>query len=144
MNKRPKYILKKIVNVSRNNWQSSVHNQRMNIALWELRCLFCTQNHVSSMQSIYKDWVLLYIQSFVLYCTILTVTALNHVSFNTPIQNKVKNIIYVTRHDVWCWFQSISCTAQSFKQNVIAAGEGISEKAVSQIVLRRNHQEGLP
>lgn len=42
------------------------------------------------------------------------------------------------------WFQSISYTAQPFKHNVIAAGKGIFEKAVSQIKSRRNHQKGLP
>lgn len=60
----------------------------------------------------------------------------------TPSYKIAKNIIYVTRHDMWCWFQSISYTAQSFKQNVIAACQKISEKAVNQIISRRNHQQG--
>ena len=48
------------------------------------------------------------------------------------------------QYNMWCWFQSISNTAKSLKQNVIAACKGISEKAVSQIISRRNHRKGLP
>lgn len=37
----------------------------------------------------------------------------------------------------------IPYTAQSFKQYVIAAGKGTFEKTISQIISRRNHQEGV-
>lgn len=38
-------------------------------------------------------------------------------------------------------FKVFPAQQQSFQQNVIAAGKGIF---VSQIISRRNHQEGLP
>lgn len=57
---------------------------------------------------------------------------------------KEKNIIYVTRHDVWCWFQSISYTAQSFKQNVIAACKGIVEKGSEWDNIKKESSRGSP